>query len=103
MAKITLSENNNQHHINISVDDIIQIELDESPTSGYKWELAELDTSDMDVMSEDFKPNINAAIGGSGKKIIQLKAIRKSTGTIKLQKYRSWDSNVHKTFEIFYS
>ncbi|MEJ7829031.1 MAG: protease inhibitor I42 family protein [Segetibacter sp.] len=46
MTTVTLTENNNQKHIEIHVDDIIQIQLDETPTTGYRWEITELNTND---------------------------------------------------------
>ncbi len=102
MATIILSENNNQQHIDVAVNDIIQLQLDESPTTGYKWEITELNTNDIQEISEDFKLNADAGIGGGGKKMIQLKVLRKATGSIKLENRRSWSGDVNKRFEVSY-
>jgi inhibitor of cysteine peptidase len=102
MATITLSENDNQQHIEIDVDDTIQLQLDESPTTGYRWEITELNKNDVEIISDDFKTNVDKAIGGSGKKMIALKVLRKATGSIKLENRRSWQANADKSFEIFY-
>jgi predicted secreted protein len=99
----SLSENNNQEQIQIEVNDIIQIELSESPTTGYRWEIIELDTSNLQVISEDFKLNSDSAIGGGGKKIIQLKVLKKASGRVKLENRKPWSGEVYKTFEVSYS
>ena len=103
MATLILSENDNQQHIVIAVDDIIQLQLDESPTTGYRWRIVNLDTHDIQVISEDFKLNTHAGIGGAGKKVIQLKVLRKTAGSFKLEYRRSWEEDFNKKFEIFYS
>lgn len=90
MATVLLSENNNQRHIEIAVNDIIQIELDESPTAGYGWEITELNGNNLQIISEDFKINANAGIGGGRKKIIELKVLRKATESTKLEYRRRW-------------
>jgi len=103
MTTVTLTENNNQKHIEIHVDDIIQIHLDESPTTGYRWEITELNTNDMRVISQDFKLHSNSGVGGGGKKMIQLKVLRKVSGRIKLENRQPWSGDVYKRFEISYS
>ncbi|MEP6594981.1 MAG: protease inhibitor I42 family protein [Ginsengibacter sp.] len=103
MATTTLSENNNQQHIEIAVSDIIQLQLDESPATGYRWEITELNTNDIQVISEDFKLKADVGIGGGGKKIIHLKVLRKATGSIKLENRRPWSKEIYKRFEVFYS
>jgi inhibitor of cysteine peptidase len=103
MDTLILSENNNQQHIEIAVDDIIQLQLDESPTTGYRWRIVNLDTHGIQVISEDFKINAHAGVGGAGKKVIKLKVLRKTAGSLRLENRRSWDQNLNKNFEIFYS
>ncbi len=103
MTTVTLTENNNQKHIEIHVDDIIQIQLDESPTTGYKWEITELNTNDMQVISQDFKLHSNSGVGGGGKKMIQLKVLRKASGRIRLENRQPWSEDVYKRFEVPYS
>ncbi len=62
MATITLSENENQQHIEITVDDIIQPQLNESPSTGYKWQITEINTNELQIISEDFQLNPDAGI-----------------------------------------
>jgi inhibitor of cysteine peptidase len=103
VATITLSENNHHQHIDIDANDIVQLQLDEAPTTGYKWEIAELNTNDLQIISEDFILNPNAGVGGAGRKIIQLKALRKASGNLKLEYRRPWSGDSIKSFEFFYS
>ena len=103
MGTIKLSENNNQQRIQIAVNDVIQIQLDESPTTGYKWEIMELNTNDLQVISEEFKLNPDTGIGGGGKKLIQLKILKKAAGRIKLENRQPWSGDVYKRFEVSYS
>lgn len=103
MATVTLSESNNNQHIEIAVNDTITIQLDESPTTGYRWEVVELDKTNLELLSEDYDQYPNAGIGGGGRKIIQLKVLKKAAGRIKLYNRQPWSGDIYKTFEISYS
>ncbi|MEJ7830389.1 MAG: protease inhibitor I42 family protein [Segetibacter sp.] len=103
MTTVTLTENNNQKRIEIHADDLIQIHLDKFPTTGYRWEITELYTNDMRLISQDFKLHSNSGVGGGGKKMIQLKVLRKASGRIKLENRQPWSGDVYKRFEVSYS
>lgn len=97
-----LSKNDNGQHVEINVEDVIEITLHESPTTGYQWEIAELNEVDIQVISEDFNLNPEVAIGAGGTKIIRLKVKKKGTGRIRLENRRSWNGEVAEHFEISY-
>jgi inhibitor of cysteine peptidase len=103
MATVTLSESNNKQHIEVAVNDTIQIQLDESPTTGYKWEVIELNKNDLQVLSEDYERYPNAGIGGGGIKMIKLKVLKKASGRIRLENRQPWSGDVYKRFEVSYS
>ena len=102
MATINLSENNQQQQIEVTVNDTILLQLQESPTTGYRWEITELNPNHLQVVSEEFKTDSSSGIGGGGKKIIQLKVLAKESGRLILENRQPWSKAVDKTIEVSY-
>jgi inhibitor of cysteine peptidase len=102
MATISLDENANGQMIRVAANDVIEINLDETPTTGYKWEISELDRQHFQLLSEDYKLYGGDAMGGGGIKKIQLKSIGSGSGCVRLENKQPWSGDVYKTFEFNY-
>ena len=46
--------------------DTIEVQLDETPTAGYSWELDSLDSNILELQSSDYKLYEGAGVGGGG-------------------------------------
>jgi inhibitor of cysteine peptidase len=103
MATINLDESANGRVIHVSANDILEIKLDETPTTGYRWEISEMDQQHFQLVSEDYELYGGGAMGGGGVKKIQLKALAPGQGCVRLQNKQPWSGDVYKTFEFTYS
>jgi len=103
MATITLNDSCNGNNIQVKANDIVEINLDESPTTGYKWQISQLDKQHFQIIKEDYQLYAGNAMGGGGTKTIQLKALAEGSGLVRLQNIQPWSGDVYKTFEFRYS
>ncbi len=46
--------------------DTIEVQLDETPTAGYSWEIDSLDSNILELQSSDYKLYEGAGVGGGG-------------------------------------
>lgn len=103
MATIHLSESDNQQHFEFAIGDTIQINLDETPTTGFKWEISELNKSAITLLSSEYRLYEGAGVGGGGKRTIELLVNKESSGQIRFENRQPWSGDVYKTFEISYT
>lgn len=102
MATINLDESANGTSIHVAANDIVEISLDETPTTGYQWQVSELDKKHFQLVKEDYELFGGAAMGGGGTKKIQLRALASGQGAVRLQNIQPWSGDVYKTFEFTY-
>lgn len=102
MATININEQEKGSQVPVSENDVLEITLDEVPTSGYRWVISQLNPDHLKVLSEDYELYNGAGMGGGGIKKIQLQVLRKGIGTIQLQNKQPWSDDVDKTFEFSY-
>lgn len=102
MAKIQVDESFNGKTIQVSVGDIIEMQLNETPTTGYRWEFSQLNKNELELENEEFKIHQGTGIGGGGMKTFILKVVSKSNGYIKLENRQKWSGNVYEIFQLFY-
>ena len=99
MASIHLDESFNRQQIPVKPGDVIELQLEESPTTSYRWEISDVNNTGLEVLSSDYIPHETAGIGGGGIKIFHLKVI-KPGGQLKLENKQSWSRDVYKTFQV---
>ena len=102
MATIQLNDSFNQKAVSVKPDDIIELQLEESATTGYRWEITGINNSELKVMTSDYSQDKNAGVGAGGIIKITLKVI-KPGGQLKLENKRSWSGDVYKTFEVSFA
>jgi len=80
--------------------DAITVELDEIPTSGYRWELDGYDPSVLEPDDDDFSPATVGTLGGGGTHRFRLRVVGSGTSQLKFVRRRAWDpSGAVETFE----
>ena len=102
MKKHQLNEDSNAKTIQVARGDTIELTLDESPTTGYRWEVAELDTQQIQLVEQHYTPHQEAGVGGGVARTYHLKVLDKGPGQISLENRQRWDGDVYKTFSIRY-
>ncbi len=80
--------------------DTIEIQLDETPTAGYSWEIDNMDGDIVELMSSDYKLYDTAGIGGGGLRTMLFVVKKPGSGNIKLKNAQRWSGDIYKQFEI---
>ena len=80
--------------------DTIEIELDESPTTGYSWEIAEIEGNVLGLQSSDYKRHKIVGIGGGGIRRLKFLVNELGNGSIKLKNWRKWSGDIYQQFQL---
>jgi inhibitor of cysteine peptidase len=102
MISEVLKDENNGQHIHLKEGTTIQVDLEENPTTGYRWEVDHIDSAHLLKVSEDFIPAKTSGVGASGRKIFELRVRATGTGKLTLVNRQRWSGDVYKTFEVSY-
>lgn len=98
---IKLNASNNGSQIDLEKNHMLVINLEANPSTGYTWEVAELDEHVLRQVGEtEFQPE-SSAIGASGVQILHFKAINAGKTPLKLVYHRSWEKDV-EPIKIFF-
>jgi inhibitor of cysteine peptidase len=83
------------HHrgtsIDAELDETILVRLDETPTTGYRWALDQIDEHVLAAQGSEFQLPANPAIGAAGQRTFAFKAINRGVGRIALALRRKWE------------
>ncbi len=85
--------------VEVSVGDNLELSLPENATTGYRWELENVDSKVVAIKEEDYKPS-SGAVGSGGSKNWSLKAVAPGKTECRLKLWRPWEGNdsVQKRF-----
>lgn len=89
----TITKQDNGKEVSVNVGDIIQIELEENGTTGYVWQIDNLDKTYFELVSEDTKKTTadNNIAGAPVIGIWQIKALKQGSSSIKMDYFRPWE------------
>lgn len=91
MNRIALNEADNGRPIELHVGDVLNVTLEENPTTGFLWAA---DVSDRRVLEEDeseYSPVSTAGIGGGGSRTLIFRAVAPGECRISATHMRSWE------------
>ena len=94
---LTKSENNNS--LSVHKGDTVMIELEETPTSGYMWNIAEINSAIAQLQSSNYEL-ASPAMGGGGKRKFVFYITGPGNGSISLKNLRQWSGDVAETFSV---
>jgi inhibitor of cysteine peptidase len=80
--------------VTVAVGTRFTIELEENPTTGYKWSSPEFDEKVLAPTSDQYTPAEGAAIGGGGKRTFGFVARAAGRTAIRLAYRRPWERDV---------
>ena len=95
-----ITGDNNNKNIVVHKGDTIEIQLDETPTTGYSWAVDNVDSHILDFQSSDYKIYNTAGIGGGGIRSMKFLVNGQGDGSIKLKNWRKWSGDIYQQFEI---
>jgi inhibitor of cysteine peptidase len=91
--KVTITKQENGKEVSVKEGDIIQIELEENGSTGYIWQIDNLDKSYFELLSEDTRKTTtdNNLVGVPVVGIWQIKVLKQGAPSIKMDYYRPWE------------
>jgi predicted secreted protein len=89
MSRI-LTESDADQPIALSKDETFGMELEESPTTGYRWHLEPEDPDAIQVLASDFRPS-GSGVGAAGRRSFQIKVTKAGDYHLKCLLQRAWD------------
>jgi inhibitor of cysteine peptidase len=97
----TLTVENAGQTIEMNVGDIFTVELEGNPSTGYTWEVAEMDTALLKQVGEMEFETDNDLVGASGVLILRFEAIGPGETALILVYHRPWEEDIppEETFE----
>jgi len=86
--------------VHASTGDEIQVQLEETPTTGYRWHLTGMDDGVLTQQGSSFDPG--TAIGAAGMRIFVFHAGKPGTATLSLLLRRPWEDEKSslKNFQV---
>jgi inhibitor of cysteine peptidase len=100
MSTIQINSSFNGKRIQASAGDIIELQLDENPTTGFRWDVSQLDANILELNGDDFQIQSTTGVGGGGTRIFRFNVIGTGNGTVKLSNRQKWSGDEFETFEI---
>ena len=100
-AAVELDATENGQSVEVASGEKITITLEGNPTTGYSWEVSEIDAAVAELAGEpDYKTD-SKMLGSGGVYTFTFKAIAPGTTSIKLIYHRSWeDAEPEKVYEV---
>jgi inhibitor of cysteine peptidase len=87
---LLLTEENNNTTATARIGDTIEVLLAENPSTGYRWEVAAVDSSVLSAGESRFSPTAGG-IGAGGTRHMSFRVRAAGTGRIELVHRRSWE------------
>lgn len=103
--EISIGPEQNHSTVEVSAGDILVIELDANPSTGFAWEVEDLNTGILEQDGEiEFvqQKTDQELVGGAETELIRIKAVSSGETAIKLIYHRSWEEGVDplETFNL---
>lgn len=99
-SRMDLTKEMNGQTIPIKVGDTVHLELAGNPTTGYSWEIKELDQNVLKLDKEDYSSS-SILIGSGGTYTYDFSAAASGETTLKIIYYRSFEPETTPLIEIF--
>ena len=87
--KISAEDNGGQ--VTLEVGQTLVLTLASNPTTGYEWEIAEIDEAILKETHHEYKADWPVLIGSGGKEIWRFQAQSSGSTTLSLEYRRSWE------------
>src|SRR5688572_14464395 len=95
-----LRMDSNHKTLSVHKDDLIEIDLDETPTAGFNWEIESIDESNCELVSSEYHVYAGAGIGGGGFRSMIFRIKNPGNCTIKLKNWQRWSGDIYQQFEV---
>ncbi|MFH0930015.1 MAG: protease inhibitor I42 family protein [Candidatus Moraniibacteriota bacterium] len=89
----TITKQDNGKEISLKAGEIIQIELEENGSTGYVWQIDNLDKTYFELVAEETRKTEteNNLVGAPVVGVWKIKALKKGSSSVKMDYFRSWE------------
>lgn len=93
MSELALTERETNQSFDLHVGSPVVIRLPENPTTGYRWNIDQLDDSIVSVEGSEFSQNPGSGVGGGGLRTIRLRPTGVGITRLALKNKRPWEAD----------
>lgn len=97
-----IDDTDNGSQVVLEVGQTLVLSLDSNPTTGYQWQIVELDEAILEQIDYDYEADQPALAGSGGKEVWRFQARSSGSTTLSLGYRRSWEEGVEpiQTFSM---
>jgi inhibitor of cysteine peptidase len=90
MGAVTVTPADDGKSVVIGVGDLLRVELEENPTTGFRWEIDQLPPL-IQLQQCSYLRNPETSIGGSTRRVFEFRSVATGTSELKLKRWRAWE------------
>ncbi|MCK4449557.1 MAG: protease inhibitor I42 family protein, partial [Anaerolineae bacterium] len=98
--EIRLTEEDNGRLAELGEDQVLVISLESNPSTGYSWEVAEINEDVLHQVGETEFEQLSPLLGAPERQILRFKSVGAGQSTLKLVYHRSWEKGVKPAREF---
>jgi len=91
MAEITVLKSHSGSTFRLRLGDTLAIQLEEKPTTGFRWAILAKPGGVVTLAEERFVPASGAALGGGGTHTFKFQTVRSGSDLLELKLWRDWE------------
>jgi len=93
MAQINLTKADQGRTVEVPRGTVLVIQLEENPTTGYRWAVEQADTERLELLNADYAMAADTGVGGGGGRTFAFRAVRGGTTPLRLKHWRAWEGD----------
>lgn len=97
-----IGDTDDGRQVALEVGQTLVLSLDSNPTTGYQWEITELDEGILKQTGHEYEADQPVLVGSGGKEVWRFQAQSSGSTTLSLGYRRSWEEGVEpiQTFSV---
>jgi inhibitor of cysteine peptidase len=101
-GRVEIDEADNRGEVVLNVGDTLLLSLESNPTTGYGWQISEIDQRMLREASHEYEAEASGLVGSGGREIWRFGALAAGRTTLQLEYRRPWEEGVEpeKTFSV---
>ena len=93
-GEVKIGDTDDGSQVALEVGQTLVLSLDSNPTTGYQWEIAELDEAILRETGHEYKADQPVVTGSGGKDVWRFQARTSGSTTLSLEYRRPWEEGV---------
>ena len=93
-GEVKIGDTDDGGQVPLEVGQTLVLSLDSNPTTGYQWEITELDEAILKQTGHEYEADQPVLIGSGGKEVWRFQAQSSGSTTLSLGYKRSWEEGI---------